>query len=82
MIARASNYAYYYLTNYLLNVNANQSVARKANQSESSIEATIPATLARLMRIGHGDMLEWDIDILAGERILIIKKLGKPGAGV
>jgi bifunctional DNA-binding transcriptional regulator/antitoxin component of YhaV-PrlF toxin-antitoxin module len=36
---------------------------------------TIPATLARLLDIKPGDVLDWDIEIRDNEKVLVVKKV-------
>jgi hypothetical protein len=39
------------------------------------VRTTIPATLARLLDIKPGDVLDWDIEIRDKEKVLVVKKV-------
>jgi hypothetical protein len=39
------------------------------------VRTTIPATLARLLNIRPGDILDWDLEIRNGEKVLVVRKV-------
>lgn len=59
---------------------ANATVVRRSGGY--TLETTIPAGLAKLLRIGEGDLVEWEIEIAAGQKVLFLKKHQGVGLGV
>ena len=60
---------------------ANMTVARSSG-GKYTIESTIPKFAAQSLNIQAGDSLEWDMDMVKGEKVLIVRKMDKSGRGV
>ena len=59
---------------------ANSTITRK--RGKYTIESTIPKFAAQSLNIQAGDSLEWDMDMVKGEKVLIVRKMDKSGRGV
>ena len=60
---------------------ANMTVARGSG-GKYTIESTIPKFAVETLNIQAGDSLEWDMDMVKGEKVLIVRKMDKSGRGV
>ena len=49
-------------------------LARVSNKAES-IKTTIPQKIARSLKLGYDDVLEWRLESARGEKIACIRKL-------
>lgn len=60
---------------------ANMTVARGSG-GKYTIESTIPKFAVETLNIQAGDLLEWDIEVVSGQKVLIARKAEKSGTGV
>ncbi len=59
---------------------ANATVIRRGRAY--TLESTLPKFTVEMLKLNAGDLLEWEIDIVAGEKVLIVRKMDKSGRGV
>ena len=59
---------------------ANGTITRK--RGKYTIESTIPKFAAESLNMNEGDLVEWDIEVVAGQKVLIARKAEKSGTGV
>jgi hypothetical protein len=48
-----------------------------AKTGTTSLRATVPEGIVAFLELKSGDKLDWKMDIMNGERVVIVKKLKK-----
>ena len=65
---------YIYLPTYMARMDSNQSKVSAARPESISMRTTIPAFIAKQMRLNVGDILQWDLDKTNNIWITTIRK--------
>ena len=47
-----------------------------------TLESTLPKFVVETLSLHEGDMLQWEIDFIGGQKVLIARKAEKSGTGV
>jgi uncharacterized membrane protein YkoI len=56
--------------------NVRTKVSRNTSDSKS-LKSTIPEAVTNALKIAQGDFLDWDLEVVDGKLIVIVKKVEK-----